>query len=469
MEENKKLIFISYSHQNQSVCESIASMLSKFSSEVWYDKGLIPGEAYRKKIVQVIRKADYFVVLLSGESVCSEWVLDEVEYAKKQKKRILPIFIDAVELPDDLDMILQRYHCLFWYLRTSDEQFQENLELVFREKEDISHNDNKRAKFHWIEFSETENAQICRMLELESQGAYSECYSAEGACLLGKAYLYSPPCPENRKKADFYFSIAKYRGSLDGSTYLLLMRLDNQEEATWDEPDAKFCAPIIKDIRSLADQGSEAAMMLLAHYLWYGRYGCSRDLIQSAQLYEKCALNGNARAQYIMSSNYYMGEGVPKDYTLAIMFANLAMEQKYCKSWRRWGKFYRDGFAVPQNYGKARENYEKGAQAGDYNCYNKIGDMLFYGWGYEVDYHAAFEYYLKGEQAPEQGQSYGLWKAKQALGRCYELGLGTEANLEIATEKYLEGYRLGSEECKRDYLRCANTLMKQRNGSTGNQ
>ena len=88
--------------------------------------------------------------------------------------------------------------------------------------------------------------------------------------------------------------------------------------------------------------------------------------------------------------------------------------------------------------------------------------MYYYGMGRDVDYNAAFQFYLKGEQAPEKGQKYGRWKAKQALGRCFEFGHGTDKDLDAAAEKYLEGYHLGSEECKSDYLRCSTLLLEQR-------
>ena len=465
MSNQKTSVFISYSHRDRSICDSIASLIEKPSRDIWYDKGLIPGEIYRKKIVEKIQASDYFVVLLSGESIRSEWVIDEVEYAKKQHKRILPIFLQKITLPSDLDMILQRYHCLFWYLRNSDSQFKDNLDRVFEKGEGTPDIRQTGEAFNSGDFSESEIAKMRRMLDFESRGVYSECYTAEGACLLGKAYLYGSACAEDRKKAGFYFRIAKYNGSLDARAYLLQIQLEDQETSTWDEPDEAFCTPVIDSIKSLADQGSEAAMMLLAHYLWYGRYGCEKDYVQSAALYEICAKKGNARAQYLMSVNYYYGDGVPKDYDLAIMFAHLALEQKYIKAWRRLGKFYRDGLAVPRDYQKAKAYYEKGAQAGDYNCYNKLGDMYYYGWGFEVNYQTAFSYYLKGEQAPENGQKYGLWKAKQALGRCYELGHGTEQDAEIATEKYMEGYRLGSDECKKDYVRLAGILKGQRQES----
>ena len=159
-----------------------------------------------------------------------------------------------------------------------------------------------------------------------------------------------------------------------------------------------------------------------------------------------------------MSANYYYGDGVPKDYDLAVMYANLALEQKYLKSERRWGKFYRDGLAVMQDYEKARAHYENGAKMGDSNCFNKIGDMLYYGWGFPVDHAEAFGYYRRGEQAAGTSQRYAAGKSKLALGRCYELGHGVEVDFSAAAEKYLEGYRLGSKECRDLYIRVSSEL-----------
>ncbi len=460
MAEQKDLVFISYSHQNRVICDSIALLLESLSLEVWYDDGLMPGDIYRKKIVNKIRAASYFIVLLSDAAIRSEWVIDEIEYAKKQHKRIIPVFLEETNLSDDLDMMLQRYQSLFWYLRGSDQEFERSFRLLLAEdsKEAISYQNQGSANL--LELSEGEVKKIKELSTLEKQGVYSKCYTSDGACLLGRSYLSGNVSSEDRKKAEFYFKVAKYYGNLDGAAYLIYMRLHDQKSASWDEPDEEFCAPLIAELKQLVEQGSEAAMMVYANILWYGRYGCQKDVNHSAGLYEICAKHGSARAQYMMASNYYNGDGVPKDYDLAIMYAHLAAEQNYAKSWRRLGEFYCDGLAVPQDYQKSREYYMKGAQAGDCDCFNKIGDMYYYGQGVAIDYKQAVNYYLKGEEAPINGQKYGRRKAKRALGRCYELGKGVDQNLETAVEKYLEGYRLGSGECKKDYLRLATQLRK---------
>ena len=458
MGEPKK-IFISYSHRDMDVCAQIVPILEKQEGfSVWYDKGLIPGEVYRRRIAEVIRDSGYFIVLLSKASVGSDWVLDEVEYAKKLRKRILPIWIEDVIIPDDLDMILQRYHSLFWHLRSSDSQFEQSLLSMFDHREKESR--GPAPVGFGNQFSEIVNKRMKELLVCEKELQYDECYTAENAVVLGQAYLYGGPCTPDRQKARHYFRAAEYFGDRDGAFYLLQMSLTDQVIETWDFPDEEIWRPVAEKISRLADEGSVPAKLYMGNLYWHGRFGCPRDTKRSAAYYEECARGGNARAQYLMSSNYYAGEGVEQDFELAKMYANLALEQKYIYAWRRWGKFYRDGLAVPRDYVRARECYENGARSGDFNCFNKIGDMIYHGWGCEQNYEEAVRYFRKGEEAPVFGQSYCLQRAKMALGRAYERGEGVEKDLVAAADKYLEGYECGSLECKDAYIRCSRQLKK---------
>ena len=453
-------IFISYSHQDADACARIDDAFAKQGNfDVWYDKGLVPGEVYRRKIAGVIREADCFIILLSNASVTSEWVLDEVEYAKKLRKKIIPIWIENVDIPDDLDMILQRYHSLFWHLRSSDSQFERSLMMLFEHEEEQPH--GQALVGFGNQFSEMVNRKMKELLDKEKQLAYDECYTPENAVILGEAYLYGGPCSVDLEKARHYFRVAEYFGNRDGEFYILQMEMAKQIKETWDDPDEAVSGPIIEKIRQLADEGSIPAKLYMANLFWYGRYGCPKDYQKSAALYEECAKAGNARAQFVMSSNYYYGDGVEQDYELAKMYANLALEQRYLYAWRRWGKFYRDGLAVKQDFAKARECYENGAKMGDFNCYNKVGDMLYHGWGCPVDLEESVRYFREGEKAPAFGQSYCLQRAKMALGRAYENGEGVEKDISAAAEKYLEGYQVGSIECRDAYLRCS----RQENGT----
>ena len=455
-----KKVFISYSHSDRDTCNKIDAFLGKHEGfDVWFDRGLTPGEVFRRQIVEVIRESGYFIILLSESSVQSDWVIDEVEYAKKLHKKILPIWLENVELPDELDMILQRYHSLFWYLRSSDAQFENSLMAMFDAPADASQ--GQALVGYGNHFSEKVNQQMRTLLGKERQEKFADCYTPENACLLGKAYLFGGPCPVDRGKAQHYFQAAEYFGSRDARFYLLEMQLEDQKRETWDEPDEEFCRPIISRIQELAEAGSVPAKLYLANMYWHGHFGVQADMVKSAALYEECARLGNARAQFVMASNYYNGEGVAQNYELAKMYANLALEQKYIYAWRRWGKFYRDGLALPRDYDKARACYEKGAKMGDFNCYNKVADMLYHGWGCPVDYEASVQYFQKGEQAPAFSQRYSLQRSKMALGRAYETGRGVEKDLSLAADKYLEGYGYGSRECRDAYLRCKTQLNEE--------
>ena len=134
MAEKKKL-FVSYSHADKSICKEITAALeAEGKLNIWFDESLVPGEEYRKKIASRIREADYVTVLLSGRSVKSEWVLDEVEYAKSCKKRIIPVWIEPLELPPDFEMILQRYHGLFWHMKASAAAFARDFSAIVLNK-----------------------------------------------------------------------------------------------------------------------------------------------------------------------------------------------------------------------------------------------------------------------------------------------------------------------------------------------
>ena len=54
-----------------------------------------------------------------------------------------------------------------------------------------------------------------------------------------------------------------------------------------------------------------------------------------------------------------------------------------------------------------------------------------------------------------------LRRMLEALTDYYENGHGVEKDLEMAAQKYLEGYRYGSQECKAGYLRCKSLTEAQ--------
>lgn len=63
------------------------------------DNVVMVGDNIQDKINESIQKADFFVAVMSKESLESDWVLRELEIAAKSKKKIFPVLKENVPLP----------------------------------------------------------------------------------------------------------------------------------------------------------------------------------------------------------------------------------------------------------------------------------------------------------------------------------------------------------------------------------
>jgi hypothetical protein len=97
-------IFISYSRVDKRVTKSLTELLSRSYDDVWYDTArIVGGENWWAKILERIDVCDYFIFLLSPDSLNSEWCQKELTHAQNSKKRIIPVRIrDRTDIPDNL-------------------------------------------------------------------------------------------------------------------------------------------------------------------------------------------------------------------------------------------------------------------------------------------------------------------------------------------------------------------------------
>jgi hypothetical protein len=99
-------IFISYSSKDRGKAEQLTELLASAGLSVWIDKhGIEAATSWSSEIVDAIDATKVLIVLLSSNSVTSVNVVKEVSLAAEQKKKILPLDLEPVELPRDL-----RYH-----------------------------------------------------------------------------------------------------------------------------------------------------------------------------------------------------------------------------------------------------------------------------------------------------------------------------------------------------------------------
>ncbi|MEO3923464.1 toll/interleukin-1 receptor domain-containing protein [Micromonosporaceae bacterium B7E4] len=110
-------LFVSYSHSDRSLVEKFASELRKRHLRVWFDGWeMRPGDILRERISAGIADASFFLVVLSPESLASNWVkyelnagmIDEIE---RGHVRVIPAIAGGATVAD-LPADLRAKYCL---------------------------------------------------------------------------------------------------------------------------------------------------------------------------------------------------------------------------------------------------------------------------------------------------------------------------------------------------------------------
>jgi hypothetical protein len=91
-------IFLSYAREDRARAKKLAEALESYGWEVWWDEDIPAGDFFDRAIEQILPQSTCIVVLWSSRSVDSDFVRSEARWAAKHR-RLVPIFIDAVDLP----------------------------------------------------------------------------------------------------------------------------------------------------------------------------------------------------------------------------------------------------------------------------------------------------------------------------------------------------------------------------------
>ncbi len=120
-------IFISYSRKDSAVARKLMQEFKTINLDVWVDwEDIPPAVGWLDQILQGIERADAFMFLVSPDSAISEVCKVEVEHARKNHKRIIPVLVRDV----DPKIVVPTIRDLNWiYLREQDD-FKTGLEKV---------------------------------------------------------------------------------------------------------------------------------------------------------------------------------------------------------------------------------------------------------------------------------------------------------------------------------------------------
>lgn len=86
-------VFISYAREDRQTAQALAKLIEAQGLDVWWDRELVPGEAYADIIEGELDQAMAVIVLWSQHSRNSYWVRDEAAVGR-DRNRLVPIQLD---------------------------------------------------------------------------------------------------------------------------------------------------------------------------------------------------------------------------------------------------------------------------------------------------------------------------------------------------------------------------------------
>ena len=93
-------VFLSYANEDKEIAKKLASKLSEKGYKVWSDEQVAAGENWGLKVGEALEESDAMVVLVSPDSLKSQGVRREIEYALKSenyKDRLIPVLLSQTK------------------------------------------------------------------------------------------------------------------------------------------------------------------------------------------------------------------------------------------------------------------------------------------------------------------------------------------------------------------------------------
>lgn len=150
------------------------------------------------------------------------------------------------------------------------------------------------------------------------------------------------------------------------------------------------------------------------------------------------------KTPYLVGALYEFGYAIEQDYTKAKDLYELAADAGNPYAMSYLGEIYLRGYGVDPDYAKALEWFEKGATLDNEIAYAFLGSMYQYGDGVDQDYDKAMEYYTKAVD-------FGSGDAMADIGFMYENGIGVEKDEAKALEWYKKSVDLGYDIAQERY------------------
>jgi uncharacterized lipoprotein YbaY len=96
--EHDSFVFVSYAHEDASIVFPIIERVHAGGYAIWYDKGITISSTWTDEIAIAIKQCRAFLLFVSRHSMESTYVRSEVEFALNQKVRVIPVYLDSMDV-----------------------------------------------------------------------------------------------------------------------------------------------------------------------------------------------------------------------------------------------------------------------------------------------------------------------------------------------------------------------------------
>ncbi len=135
---NEPYMFISYSHIDSRAVYPIIGQFHKHAYNVWYDEGIEPGIEWPEEIANALNNSKLFIVFISPNSVASENVRNEINFALAKKLPFIAIYLCETVLTPGLQLQIGAKQDIRKYLLDEDtfqRKYLSSFESVFKKQE----------------------------------------------------------------------------------------------------------------------------------------------------------------------------------------------------------------------------------------------------------------------------------------------------------------------------------------------
>jgi hypothetical protein len=104
--------FISYAAEDRGTCQGIRDALVAAGIECWMaPESVRPGGSdWASSVIAGIKQCQVFLLIVSQHANVSDNVKDELEQAKSHRRKIIPFFLEPLQLNDHFELALRRRH-----------------------------------------------------------------------------------------------------------------------------------------------------------------------------------------------------------------------------------------------------------------------------------------------------------------------------------------------------------------------